>query len=170
MYRFWPKQLPILLLFCSTYLRCLRCHYPAITPKCTIRTWSIGVKCLISTRNMVISSCHLKPQMVWKMPWPEVISEGLKIKKFSGGGTCPQTLLQGVLLHTVPLPPNFSLNIILPPLVYFSKWNTAQINFECHYILVSSWSDTLPPQHFDKKQITPTWVMPIRNFAGLYFL
>jgi len=30
--------------FCSMYLRCLRRHYPAITPKCIIRTWSISVK------------------------------------------------------------------------------------------------------------------------------
>jgi len=35
---------------------------------------------------------------------PEVISEGLKIKKFSGGA-CPQTPLQGALPHTLPWPP-----------------------------------------------------------------
>jgi len=61
MYRFWPKQPPILLIFllrvstmsfevtilnsylffysfCSTYLWCLWPHYPAITPKCLIST------------------------------------------------------------------------------------------------------------------------------------
>jgi len=44
------------------------------------------------------------------------------------------------------------------------------INFRKPLFLVSSWSDTLPPQHFDKKQITPVGVMPIRNLTVLCFL
>jgi len=29
-------------------------HYPAITPKCIITTWSIGVKCLIRSSHHAI--------------------------------------------------------------------------------------------------------------------
>ena len=85
--------------FCSTYLRCLQHHYQAITPKC-----------IISTRNTVISSCHLKPQMVWKCTWSNL--RGSKIQKFSGGA-CPHTPLWGVLLCAVLLPPPLPLSIFL---------------------------------------------------------
>ena len=83
----WPPPLPepcvfvlnsylLFYSFFSTYLRCLWGHYPAITPKCLIGTritWSIGVKCLFNTRNMVISLGVIwKPQMVWKSA-PEAI-------------------------------------------------------------------------------------------------
>ena len=61
---------------------------------------------------MVISSCHLKATNGLKSA-PEAISEGLKLKNFLGGA-CPQTPLQGALPCIVPLPPKFSLSIILP--------------------------------------------------------
>ena len=73
--------------------------------------------CLISTRNMVISSCrspgahnglwapascHLKTTNGLKN-LPEAVSEGLKFKKFQGvGGACSQTSLEDVLPHAVP--------------------------------------------------------------------
>ena len=67
---------------------------------------------------MVLLSCHLKttngPKYV-----PEAISQVLKFKIILGGGGegggCPQTPLQGVLPHAIPLPPKFSTSIILPP-------------------------------------------------------
>jgi len=49
---------------------------------------------------------------------PEVISEGLKIKNFSGGA-CPQTPLEGALPRTYPLPPKiFSKSHFAPPPLY----------------------------------------------------
>ena len=64
----------------------LRSLYPAITPKymyliSTSVAWSIG---LIITRNMVISSCHLKATNGLKNA-PEAISEDLKFQNFLGG-------------------------------------------------------------------------------------
>jgi len=54
---------------------------------------------------------------------PEVISEGLKIKNFSGGGACPQIPLESVLPQTVPWPPQifYKYHFAPPPLAYFSK-------------------------------------------------
>jgi len=114
MYRFDLNSYLFFYFFRSTYLRCLRCHYPAITPKCIIRTWSIGVKCLISTRNMVFS------HVIWNHKWSEKCSRsdlrGSKIKNFSGG-VCPQTPLEGALPHTVPLPPKIFSKYHFPPLL-----------------------------------------------------
>jgi len=59
---------------------------------------------------MVISSCHLKITNGLKYA-PEVISEGLNFKKFSGGHA-PDPL-EGTLLHTIHLPPQmFSKNYL----------------------------------------------------------
>ena len=111
MYRFWPKQLPILLLFLFHISR-LQSHYPAVTPKCLISTgviWSIGVKCLIRTGNMVISSCHLKTTNGLKNA-PEAISEGLKFKNFPGGHASTHLYFcQFVVLWAILFPPALQL-------------------------------------------------------------
>ena len=65
---------------------------------------------------MVITLCHLKTTNGPKM-LPEAISKGLKFKQILWG--MPAEPLEGVLSHTVPSPPLFSLGIILPPLSIF---------------------------------------------------
>ena len=107
----YPKQLPILLLFLFHISR-LQSHYPAVTPKCLISTgviWSIGVKCLIRTGNMVISSCHLKTTNGLKNA-PEAISEGLKFKNFPGGHASTHLYFcQFVVLWAILFPPALQL-------------------------------------------------------------
>ena len=114
------------------YLWCLSLHYPAITPKCLISTsvtWSIGVKCLISTRNMVISWCRLKTTNGPKNA-PEAISVGLKFNNFSGGA-CPQTPLEHVLLCAVLWPPQIlSKYHYAPPCPFFWMKNWLWIKLD----------------------------------------
>ena len=111
MYRFRHKQLPILLLFLFHISR-LQSHYPAVTPKCLISTgviWSIGVKCLIRTGNMVISSCHSKTTNGLKNA-PEAISEGLKFKNFPGRHASTHLYFcQFVVLWAILFPPALQL-------------------------------------------------------------
>ena len=125
MYRFLPKQLPILLFFWSMYLWCLWGHYPAITPKYLISTsvtWSIG---LISTRN---NHAIWKPQMVWKMHQKR--SQRVKNSKISCGvGTPPDPPTGSTAMHSplAPPPPKFSVLFYPPSSIFLNETLSKQL-------------------------------------------
>ena len=113
------------------YLRCLWDHYPKQLPILLLFLFYISTMPLTSpSRNMVISSCHLKTTE----KYTRSDLRGSKIQKIFWGGMPPDPP-RGCAATCSPLPPppththKFSLNIILPPLVHFSKWNPVEEEF-----------------------------------------
>ena len=114
-------------------------------------TSETGLSVFISTRNMVISSCHFKMTNGLKMHQKQS-QRVYNSKNFWGGereGDSLRIPLEGGLLQAVPLyppphTPKFSLSIIMHPLVHYSKLNP---DYGIHIPPVSTRSDSISPTH-----------------------